>query len=337
MARFQHRPEGANWGDFGPDDQLGRLNMIGPEQVLKGVAEVQTGRTFCLSLPLDLPGGNTLNVSRMPPKLAPTFRDGKPRVNLPLLRDGQPSGEYVTDDQVTLTLQYSTQWDALCHIGGEFDADGDGHDEIVYYNGYRAGDDIAWAGEGSGIGIAKHLGVEHMARHGIQGRAVFVDFVRAYGPGRTLIGRDRLEAVMRDQGAVVEAGDMLVLRTGYAERIVEMAGTPDLEVLGRSGAALDGADQSLLDWITTSGIAAIAADNYGVEDFPAQHSCDNHHLSPMHQHCLVKLGIPLAELWYLKDLAEWLEANDRARFLLTAPPLNLPGAAGSPVTPVATV
>jgi kynurenine formamidase len=45
----------------------------------------------------------------------------------------------------------------------------------------------------------------------------------------------------------------------------------------------------------------------------------------------------LAELWYLKDLAEWLHANNRNRFLLTAPPLRLPGAVGSPVTPIATV
>ena len=337
MARYHHRPDGSNWGDFGPNDQLGRLNMVGPEQVLKGVAEVKTGRTFCLSLPLDLPGGNTLNVCRLPPRLAPTFRDGKPRVNLPLLRDGAPSGEYVTDDQVTLTLQYSTQWDALCHIGGEFDADGDGMAEIVYYNGYRAGEDIVWAGEDSGIGVAKALGIENMARHGVQGRGVLIDLVRSFGTGRTLVGWKELEQAMREQRVVVEPGDMLVLRTGFAERIVEMAGSPDLDVLARSGAALDGADQALLAWITDSGVAAMCADNYGVENFPAHGSCDNHHLSPMHQHCLVKLGIPLAELWYLKDLAEWLTANGRSGFLLTAPPLNLPGAAGSPVTPVATV
>ena len=40
---------------------------------------------------------------------------------------------------------------------------------------------------------------------------------------------------------------------------------------------------------------------------------------------------------YLGALARWLTANGRNRFLLTAPPLNLPGAVGSPATPVATV
>ena len=45
----------------------------------------------------------------------------------------------------------------------------------------------------------------------------------------------------------------------------------------------------------------------------------------------------LGELWHLTRLADWLRANNRSRFLLTAPPLRLPGAVGSPVTPVATV
>ena len=45
----------------------------------------------------------------------------------------------------------------------------------------------------------------------------------------------------------------------------------------------------------------------------------------------------LGELWYLKELAAWLCAAGRSRFLLTAPPLRLPGTVGSPVTPVATV
>ena len=58
---------------------------------------------------------------------------------------------------------------------------------------------------------------------------------------------------------------------------------------------------------------------------------------PLHHHCLFKLGIPLGELWYLQELAAWLQQNGRSRFMLTAPPLRLPGAVGSPVTPVATV
>jgi kynurenine formamidase len=100
---------------------------------------------------------------------------------------------------------------------------------------------------------------------------------------------------------------------------------------------LDGADDRLLQWITDSGIVAICADNYAVEAFPARERQGTKALLPLHHHCLFKLGVPLAELWYLKDLADWLRQHKRNRFLLTAPPLRLPGAVGSPVTPIATV
>ena len=91
----------------------------------------------------------------------------------------------------------------------------------------------------------------------------------------------------------------------------------------------------------TAGIVAIAADNLAVErsstlgaDPRLPHRGP---ALPLHEHCLVKLGIHLGELWYLTELAAWLRANQRSSFLLTAPPLRMPGAAGSPVTPVATV
>ena len=38
--RWKQRPPGSTWGDFGPDDQAGRMNLLTPEKVLQGVAEV---------------------------------------------------------------------------------------------------------------------------------------------------------------------------------------------------------------------------------------------------------------------------------------------------------
>jgi kynurenine formamidase len=85
-------------------------------------------------------------------------------------------------------------------------------------------------------------------------------------------------------------------------------------------------------------VAALISDNEAVEFLPtvnppAQRGA--HY--PLHEHCLFKLGVPLGELFLLSDLADWLRENGRYRFLLTAPPLRLPGAVGSPVTAVATV
>ncbi len=70
--RWTQRPDGSTWGDWGDDDELGRINLLTPEKVLEGVREVEPGISFCLSLPLDFPGGTALNQRRYPPRLAPT-------------------------------------------------------------------------------------------------------------------------------------------------------------------------------------------------------------------------------------------------------------------------
>ena len=75
--RWKQRPPGSNWGDFGPDDQQGRMNLITPAKVRQGVAEVHEGITFCLSLPLDFPGGNVLNPRRHPRRSPRCPRTGR--------------------------------------------------------------------------------------------------------------------------------------------------------------------------------------------------------------------------------------------------------------------
>jgi kynurenine formamidase len=346
QMRWKMRPEGSNWGEFGSEDQLGRINLVGPEQVLKGAAEIRAGRSFSLSLPLDLPGGNALNARRNPPRLQPTWRGETPMLNFGMDGLVPDSIDVVSDDQVLICLQYSTQWDALAHVGARFDIDGDGNEEMVYYNGFRAVEhvrgpqqmqedpDCICDGHQS---HADALGIEHMAAHGMQGRGVLIDLCRHFGRERKLIGYEEIAATMQADRVTVERGDFLLLRTGFAEAVVEMAGDPDPHALHHSCAVLNGRDQRLLQWITDSGIAALCADNYAVEAYPAPDVAGRKSLLPLHHHCLFKLGIPLGELWYLKDLAAWLHQHRRNRFMLTAPPLRLPGAVGSPVTPVATV
>lgn len=347
-ARWVNRPPGSNWGDFGPDDQLGRLNLITSEKVRQGVAEVREGRTFCLSLPLDLPGGNVLNPRRFPPVLRPTVRNGKPNMNYRLMADNPLQSDVVSDDLVVMHLQYSTQWDSFAHVGQMFDANGDGLPEPVYYNGYRAGFDILGPlleaeagvparGDAKSTSAAKRLGIESMASHGVQGRGVLIDLHAHFGRERKVVGYDDLMKVMAADGVTVESGDMVLLHTGFAQMLVEMEGTPDGRLLETSCAVLDGRDPKLLQWVTDSGLAILAADNYAVEAHPATPGEGCCATLPLHEHCLFKLGVHLGEIWHLTPLADWLRANRRSRFLLTAPPLRLPGAVGSPATPIATV
>ena len=348
--RWMHRPDGSTWGDWGDDDELGRINLITPEKVLQGVREVEAGISFSLSLPLDYPGGSALNQRRYPPILAPTEDlAGNPdtfaNVHMSAMFEG--SGRYVdvwSDDKVTLWLQYSTQWDALCHVGAEFDADGDGIEEPVYYNGYRAGEDIVGplpdaAGDGSNhISFARHLGLEHMAFHGVQGRGVLVDLAHHLGHDWRGVDRKTLEEIMAADNVVVEPGDMLLLHTGFATEVLNWNRDPDPVKIHRTCTYLDARDPAMLEWIAESQISALIADNYAVEGMVGFDPDESRHsLLPIHHLCLFRLGVPLGELWYLHELATWLREHNRSRFLLTAPPLRLPGACGSPVTPVATV
>jgi kynurenine formamidase len=338
--RWKKRPVGSNWGDFGPDDQFGRANWLTPDATLKGIAEVREGRSFCLSLPLDYPGGNAMNPSRRPPIFKPTMRKGKPCYGYKMLCEDPTMTDVLNDDIAILTLQYSTQWDALGHVGSMFDADGDGEPEIVFYNGFRGGVEIVGPieVEGEGSTVAAHaLGIERLAERSMQGRGVMIDLAHHLGRERVAVGYDQLMRIMETDRIEVERGDMVCLHTGLSTMILEMNKQPDGPLLLKSCPVLDGRDQKLLQWVTDSGLVAIAADNYAVELNPGrdQQACCSY--LPLHEHCLFKLGIPLGELWYLDELATWLRAHERSRFLLTAPPLRLPGAVGSPVTPIATV
>ena len=350
--RWKQRPDGSTWGEWGDDDELGRINLLTPEKVLQGAREVQTGETFCLSLPLDFPGGTALNQRRHPPRLAPTEdMDGQPAVffNVPMAQMkewGDPRLIDVwADDDVTLSLQYSTQWDSLAHVGAQFDADGDGVEESVYYNGYRAGTDLVGPAEdarGDGSGhrsFAHHLGLEHMAFHGVQGRGVLVDLRHHLGDDWQGVRLDTLRQVMDADGVVVEPGDMVLLHTGFATEVLGMDRNPDPQRIHRMSAWLDARDEALLAWIAESQISALVADNYAVEGMLGinRKREERHSFLPIHHLCLFKLGVPLGEMWYLHELAARLRELGRSRFLLTAPPLRLPGAVGSPATPVATL
>ena len=333
--RWKQRPENATWGDWGENDQLGRLNLINKEKVLQGIAEVKVGKTFCLSLPLDYPGGQVINKVRKPPVLNPVIRNNQPYYNYHWSQTNPQHTDIASDDYVTLYTQYSTQWDSLAHRGAMDDVMGNGKPEPVYYNGFKAGEDVVMDDQQNTK--AKALGIEHMATHGVQGRGVLVDIYSEFGEfPRKEVGYDDLMRIMEKDNVSIEKGDILCLWTGLDQMIMRMKGQPD-DSINKACAVMNGADSKLLNWIIDTEIAAIASDNLAEEVIgkPIPEGMNTN--LPLHELCLFRLGIHLGELWYLAELAQWLKKNNRSRFLLTAPPLRLTGAVGSPVTPIATV
>jgi kynurenine formamidase len=323
------------------------MNYVTREKVLQGIAEVKEGRTFCLSLPLDYPGGQVLNPRRAPPRLAATAREGKQFFCRPLADYNAQMTDVICDDQVLMALQYSTQWDSFAHVGSRFDADGDGRAELVFYNGYRAGEHVVPAPEKKSEAWdrfegceAKALGIQGLAEHGAQGRGVLIDLHAHFGRERRAVTYDELMKILEKDKVEVERGDMVCLYTGFADVLLEMKKQPDAKLLNETCTGLQGRDAKLLQWITDSGLACLLADNYAVELIATSLTDPlpkTQPWLPLHEHCLFKNGIHLGEMFYFTELARWLREHRRNRFLLTAPPLRLPGAVGSPATPVATV
>ena len=210
--RWQQRPEGSTWGDFGDDDELGRINLVTPAKVLEGVREVEHGITFCLSLPLDFPGGTALNQRARtcrPPRGPTEDMQGNPEVfyNVPMreMREGDDSFFDVwADDQVTLWLQYSTQWDSLSRTSAPSST------PTATVSSSPCITTGSWRGRprrsehpmrllGDGVGhvcFADHLGLEHMAFHGVQGRGVLVDLVHHLGHDATAVKLETLREIM---------------------------------------------------------------------------------------------------------------------------------------------
>ena len=144
-------------------------------------------------------------------------------------------------------------------------------------------------------------------------------------------------SIFDKQNVNLKKGDILCLWTGLDELIIANDKSLNTDIKHK-GAVLDGWDDELLKWISSSGVSAIVSDNLAIEaigkEIPADYKGS---ALPLHNQCIFNMGMHLGELWYLTELANYLRANDRNAFLLTAPPLRLKGAAGSPVTPVATV
>jgi len=341
MRRWKHRPQGSNWGDFGENDELGRMNLITPVVRQVALTYAKEGLVFPLSLPLDFPGGSDLLPMRHPPQLRAGSRaNGEVNFNYAFSQENEHHCDVVSDDAVTIWTQYSTQWDSLAHWGQEFDADGDGFDEIVYYNGYRAETDICGPRIPADRTEARKLGLETLAETCVQGRGVMVDLQAIYGEEYVLVGYEGLMNALDRQGICVAEGDLLCIYTGWADLVLSMNRRPDVGRLRNSCAVLDGQDTKLLQWLTDSGVSAICSDNICVEALTYSNCSDRHYKHsklPLHEHCLFKQGIFLGEMWHFGDLVAWLRKHRRNYFLLTAPPLRLPGAVGSPVMPVATV
>jgi kynurenine formamidase len=254
------------WGRWGPDDELGALNLLGRPEVLRGVATVREGTVLPLAAPIR--SGRGFGIVGRPAPAHYMVRDGGDyAAGLP-----ERGGFGFADDVVMLPTHGVTHVDALAHVWR------DGQ----MYNGNASGT-VTSRG-------AARLGIEKMRP--VVTRGILVDCA----PGGTRDPGDRVHAGELSQlvaagGSELEPGDALLVRTGWLPAFA--AGRAD-------AAAWPGLDADCGGWLAERGVVLVGADNVGVEAYP---SGDPACQVPLHVDLLRGHGVYLAELMDLEALA----------------------------------
>ncbi|MGW7090447.1 cyclase family protein [Streptomyces sp. NPDC054871] len=323
----RHDPEGAiaaaakaysNWGRWGEDDRIGTLNFLDEAKRREGAALVRRGVSFSLSQRFDMDGPQKGWRRRTNPvhTMLDTGTDAA------LGRQGFPHGLGGADDVIAMPLQCSTQWDGLGHI----------FDHGKAWNG-RAADQVVTS-EGDLV-----TGIEHMAPH-VAGRGVLLDVGLVVGEGLAAGGggedgelpdgfaitEQHLTATAQAHGVSVGRGDIVLVRTGQLAR-ARREGWGEY-----AGGPAPGLSFTTAGWLHRTEIAAIATDTWGFEVRPNEFE---HAFQPLHQVVIPNMGLLIGEMWDLEALAADCATDGVYEFWLTAAPLPITGAVGSPVNPVA--
>ncbi len=318
MALDRTDPEGAisaavqkyrNWGRWGAGDVLGTVNFLDDAKRVEGASLVRRGVSFSLSQSFDMDGPQVGWRRRTNP--VHTMLDTG--LEAAAGKQGFPHGLGGADDVIAMPLQCSTQWDGLGHI----------FDHGFAWNGRPSGDVVTSDGD-------LVTGIEHMAPH-LVGRGVLLDVGRHLRESGELedgyaITTAELEATREAQGVAIGRGDIVLVRTGRLARAKREGWN------GYAGGPSAGLSFETAGWLHSTEIAAIATDTWGFEVRPNEF---DDAFQPLHQVVIPNMGLTIGEMWDLDALAEDCAADGQYDFFLSAPPLKITGAVGSPVNPLA--
>jgi kynurenine formamidase len=292
-----------NWGRWGPDDEIGTINLVTPEVRRRAAACVRTGRAFSLALPLSESEG--IQTGLLPGRINPVRTMAQ--LNSPTMGDPDV---LTNDDVVVMGLQCATHWDGLAHVsyGGHI------------WNGYPAGT-VTSAG-------ATRCGIHRIRT--LVSRGVLLDVARARGverlDGGHVITGDDLDAAEELARVRVEPGDVVLVRTGHMGVLAERGGRR------RYPAPSPGLSMQSAPWLRERDVAAVATDTLTFEVFPGER---DDVLLPVHMLHLVDMGLTQGQNFVLDELAADCAGDGVYEFLLDASPQPFTNAVGSPVNPVA--
>ncbi len=298
-----------NWGRWGELDERGTVNLLTPEKIAEAASLIRTGQVISLAIPLDSSGPvhpTRTGVVHMYGYTGSDFVAGSVAGKIYPNFQG-------TDDYIFMPLQGSTQWDGIAHF---FYKD-------TMYNGFWIGNVESFAGA--------RKGSIHNMKDTLVGRGVLLDIPRLKGVDRLEKGygitpKD-LDDACAAQGVEVRQGDILIIRTGHVPYFYSLEDRASFWVGGAPGINSD-----CVQWVADKDIAALAMDNIAIEVEPFEAPYE--HVYPLHARLIRDLGLTLGEVWWLEELADACAADGRYEFFISAPPLNVTNASGSPVNPI---
>lgn len=231
---------------YGADDQIGTLNEITPDRVIEAVRLVRLGARIDLGRVLDrdtpvFPG----RFWHQSVDLAPLITNQR-RADAHGRGWGRNEINWITEIQVG-TFQVGTQLDSIGHlqIGDRF------------YNGWTTKDVVEEWG-------LNRFGIETVPP--IVARGVLIDLATAKGVAHLgkgeVIGIDDVQAALARQGITLNAGDVVLLHTGWGS----LWGKDNaLFLSGEPGPGL-----ALIEWLYQQRIAAVGTDSWSIGPVPGE-------------------------------------------------------------------
>jgi kynurenine formamidase len=208
---------------------------------------------------------------------------------------------------LTMMEHSGTHIDALCHQACD----------LTFYGGVKV--DAVERSDGY-----RELGAETIRP--LLGRGVLLDVAGLKGvaqlPQNYAITADDLIAAARAAAVTVQAGDVLLVRTGYATSWADEATYLNAAGVSKSGNI----------WAADQRVSAVGADNMAWDSMQERDPETNMMLYG-HVHLLVTHGIHIIENLNLEELA----AGGHHAFGFIGIPLKFRGATGSPIRPLALV
>ncbi|MDY6943581.1 MAG: cyclase family protein [Pseudomonadota bacterium] len=291
---------------WGPDDEIGRLNLITEASRGAILSRISGGEVYDLAVDyfIGMPSWQAAGDPHY--RIWMTHTPHGTVVDDPL-RVGATMNEHVsyTGAAISMYTHMGTHIDALVHFGlnGRI------------WNGFRA---------------QAHLGDRGWQVAGAEkipplvARGVLIDVAAAKGlemlPDGYRITRDDLVEALTTQHTELREGDVALIRTGrmklYEDAQAYMANPPGL---GMAAARF---------LVEERGAMAVGADNLSFEAFPSELETD---YVPVHTYLLAEQGAPIIELVYLEDLSR----DQVYEFAFIGGSLKLRGSDAAPIRPIA--